>query len=426
MTLLQSIPASRGLTGTAPVPGDKSVSHRALMLGALAQGETVINGLLQSDDVRRTVAALTALGISIVEDEGCWRVRGGALQSPAAPLDLGNSGTSARLLMGLVAGWRVDAEFTGDASLSRRPMKRVIEPLVQMGARVEGAALPLTMHGGGLRGIRYTLPVASAQVKSAILLAGLRAAGATEIIEPQPTRDHTERMLRLFGANVVSEGHVITIEGGQKLTAQAVSVPADPSSAAFPAVAALIVPGSDITIPGVLVNPLRIGLYTTLIEMGADIAFENERIVSGESVADLRVRASQLKGVTVPESRVPSMIDEFPILSVAAAFAAGETVMTGLHELRVKESDRLAAMAAGLQAAGVKVDAGAESLRITGGAVRGGCTVATQMDHRIAMSFLVLGLGAEKPVSVDHAEMIATSFPGFSGLMQGLGANICE
>lgn len=418
------------LQGTATVPGDKSISHRALMLGALAAGETVVTGLLESEDVMCTAKALQAMGVSMDYDGKALHIHGGrSLQMPKAPLNLGNSGTSARLLMGLIAGYPVSAVFTGDSSLSRRPMKRVIEPLTQMGAKIEGERLPLRVTGGALRHISYKLPVASAQVKSAILLAALQAPGTTTVTEPQPTRDHTERMLRLFGVRVTTEGNVITLQGGQRLTGQAISVPADPSAAAFPVVAALITKNSDITLPNVLMNPLRTGLYTTLIEMGADITFENMRDVSGEQVADIHVKSSTLKGVTVPPERVPSMIDEFPILAIAAAFADGVTVMTNLGELRVKESDRLAAIADGLKAAGVRAEAQEDSLRVAGGypnggIARGGCTIATHMDHRIAMSALVLGMAAEEPVSIDSADMIATSFPDFAGLMNGLGAQI--
>ena len=415
-----------GLRGTTTVPGDKSISHRALMLGALASGETVVTGMLEGEDVLCTAGALRAMGVSIVQDGKLWRIRGGKpLQKPETPLDLGNSGTSARLLMGLVAGYPIEAVFTGDASLSRRPMKRAIEPLAQMGARFDGDRLPLKVIGGSLHPINYILPVASAQVKSAILLAALNTAGKTTVVEPQPTRDHTERMLRLFGAEVVVEGNVIMLQGGQKLTGQQINVPSDPSAAAFPVVAALITKGADITLLNVLMNPLRTGLYTTLIEMGADITFENTRDVSGETVADLRVRSSALKGVTVPAERVPSMIDEFPVLAVAAAFAEGVTVMTDLKELRVKESDRLAAVAASLAAAGVKAEMGEDSLRVHGAKkVQGGCTIETHMDHRIAMSALVMGMASEEPVAIDSADMIATSFPDFVGLMNGLGADI--
>lgn len=415
-----------GLRGEVITPGDKSISHRSLMLGALASGETVVTGLLEGEDVICTAKALQELGADIRKEGDTWRIRGGkTLQMPRAPLNLGNSGTSTRLLMGLVAGYPIAAVFTGDASLSRRPMKRVIEPLSAMGAQFEGERLPLRVSGGDLRSITYKLPVASAQIKSAILLAALRAAGTTTVIEPEPTRDHTERMLRLFGVKVVTDGSNILLQGNQKLTAQNITVPSDPSAAAFPAVAALITKDSDITLPNVLINPLRTGLYTTLIEMGANINFTNKREESGDIVADIRVRSSQLRGVTVPPERVPSMIDEFPILAVAAAYAEGETIMTNLGELRVKESDRLTAVADTIKAAGVRAVAGEDDLRVTGGkGVHGGCMIATHMDHRIAMSALVMGMASEQPVSIDSADMIATSFPGFAGLMNGLGAAI--
>jgi len=415
-----------GLRGTVTAPGDKSISHRSLMFGALATGETVVTGLLEGEDVICTAEALKAMGADIKKDGDIWRIRGGKqLQTPRAPLNLGNSGTSTRLLMGLISGYPITATFTGDASLSRRPMKRVIEPLSQMGAQFEGERLPLRVAGGDLRAITYKLPVASAQIKSAILLAALHAAGTTTVIEPEPTRDHTERMLRLFGAKVTTDGHNILLQGNQKLTAQNITVPSDPSAAAFPIVAALITKDSDITLPGVLINPLRTGLYTTLIEMGANIRFENKREESGDIVADIRVRSSTLTGVRVPPERVPSMIDEFPILAVAAAFAEGETIMTNLGELRVKESDRLTAVADTLKAAGVRAIAGEDDLRVTGAStVRGGCTIATHMDHRIAMSALVMGMASENPISIDSADMIATSFPDFAGLMNGLGAKI--
>lgn len=434
--------ATSGIKGVARVPGDKSISHRALMFGGLAAGETVITGLLEGEDVLRTARALAAMGARITPPDGkggVWRVSGigsDNLKSPRNSLDLGNSGTSARLLMGIVAGHPVSAVFTGDDSLSKRPMGRVIKPLSQMGAQIEatsGDKMPLRIIGQHkLRPITYTLPVASAQVKSAILLAGLRADGKTTVIENKPTRDHTERMLRSFGANVtvehdpVTRASAITIEGFPDLQAQPVTVPSDPSSAAFLTVAALITPESDILIPNVLMNVSRTGLYTTLISMGADITFENRREKSGEDVADIRVKSSHLKGVTVPPERVPSMIDEFPILSVAASFATGDTVMIDLDELRVKESDRLAAIAAGLTRAGVVVDMGENSLTVfgTGKPPAGGCTVETHLDHRIAMSFLVMGMGSTSAIAVDDADTINTSFPDFAGLMNGLGAAI--
>ncbi|MCE9507397.1 MAG: 3-phosphoshikimate 1-carboxyvinyltransferase [Alphaproteobacteria bacterium] len=431
-----------GLKGVAQVPGDKSISHRALMFGAIAGGETSVTGLLQGEDVLRTAAALTAMGADITpptDPGGIWRIKGigeKSLRTPKENLYLGNSGTSARLLMGLVAGYPVAAVFTGDESLSRRPMGRVVKPLTQMGAKFEAEAgdkLPIRVTGSAaLQPIHYRLPVASAQLKSAILLAGLHANGKTIVVEPQPTRDHTEKMLAFMGAQVASEMQedgscIITLEGRPQLAGRNIIVPADPSSAAFLVVAALITKESDITVRNVLINPRRTGLYDTLQEMGADIAFENRRSNGGEETADIRVRSGPLKGVIVPKGRVPSMIDEFPILAVAAAFAAGKTVMTDLAELRVKESDRLAAIAKGLTAAGVKVEMGEDSLTVHGSggkAPQGGCTVETQLDHRIAMSFLVLGMATQQPVAIDDAETIATSFPDFAALMNSLGAQI--
>lgn len=446
MTRLISKPVA-ALTGTARVPGDKSISHRSLMFGALAHGTTVIDGLLTGEDVICTAHALSAMGARITAPatphetaQGLWRVEGmgdAPFQSPAAPVYLGNSGTSARLLMGLVSGYPLQATFTGDASLSKRPMGRVITPLAQMGGVYEAAAggtMPLRITGRArLSPICYTLPVASAQVKSAILLAGLHAGGVTTVIENKQTRDHTERLLRYFGADVKTEMQAsgacaILLCGFPALTARNISVPADPSSAAFVVVAALLTKNSDVTVPNVLFNPARTGLYDTLKDMGADISFENFRDVSGEQVADIRVRSSALKGVTVPPARVPSMIDEFPILSVAAAFADGKTHMSDLAELRVKESDRLSAIAAGLTAAGVKTDAGTDTLTVYGtagkAAPRGGCTVSTGLDHRIAMSFLVMGMAAKEPIAIDDDAPIATSFPAFAQLMNGLGAAI--
>lgn len=432
---------SRGLFGTAHVPGDKSISHRALMLSALAPGQTVIHGLLEGEDVLRTARAMIAMGAIIAPPDragGTWAVTGSAtgLRNPRTTLYLGNSGTSARLLMGLTGGFGVQATFTGDASLQKRPMGRVIKPLSLMGVQFEatsGDRLPLRVIGQPqLRAIDYTLPVASAQVKSAILLAGLRAGGTTTVIEPDPTRDHTERMLRGFGVDVArttdSSGSVsASIAGGQRLVSPGtLFVPGDPSSAAFLTVAALITPHSEVTIANVLMNSLRTGLYETLIEMGGDITYTNPREQGGEDVADIVVRHSALKGVTVPEARVASMIDEFPILGVAAAMAEGETRMSGLQELRVKESDRLSAIAKGLLACGVDVTAGESDLivRGTGRAPAGGATIETNLDHRIGMSFLVMGLVAQAPVAIDAAETIATSFPDFASLMNSLGAKI--
>ncbi|MDX5360390.1 MAG: 3-phosphoshikimate 1-carboxyvinyltransferase [Alphaproteobacteria bacterium] len=432
--------ASGPLSGTGRAPGDKSVSHRALIFGALAVGETRITGLLEGEDVLRTAAAMGALGAEVArEGPGAWRVRGvgvGGLAEPTGVLDLGNSGTGARLVMGLVAGHPITATFTGDASLSRRPMGRVLTPLGEMGATWlsrEGGRLPLTLRGAArARAIRYVLPVASAQVKSAVLLAGLNAPGRTIVVEPEATRDHTERMLRHFGATVTvtegREGREIALDGEPELVAAAVAVPGDPSSAAFPLVAALTVPGSEVRMEGVGLNPGRTGLFDTLREMGADLVIENAREEAGEPVGDLVARHSALKGVTVPRERAPSMIDEYPILCVAAAHAEGETVMQGIGELRVKESDRIAAMARGLEACGVKVAESPDGMTVTGapGAVPGGPTVATHLDHRIAMSFLVLGLSARAPVGVDDARMIATSFPEFEALMTGFGAAFRE
>lgn len=429
------------LGGSARVPGDKSISHRALMFGALAVGESTVTGLLEGDDVLRTAACMRALGAEVERlDDGSWRLYGrgiGGLTEPADVLDMGNSGTGARLLMGLVATHPFTSIFTGDASLRSRPMRRVSEPLSRMGAQFigrDGGRLPMAVVGTARpMPITYELPVASAQVKSAILLAGLNTPGETTVIEREATRDHTELMLRNFGANVRVEaaeggGFAITVTGFPELTGRPVVVPADPSSAAFPTVAALLVDGSEIRLPGIGINPLRAGLYQTLREMGADIAFESVRDQAGEPVADLVVRASRLKGVEVPAARAPSMIDEYPILAVAAAFAEGTTRMTGLGELRVKESDRLAAMARGLAACGVAVEETQDTLVVhgTGRIPAGDATIATQFDHRIAMSFLVMGMASARPVAVDDAEAIDTSFPGFVALMNGLGGKIGE
>ena len=429
---------SQALAGRAVVPGDKSISHRALMIGALAVGGTEIEGLLEGEDVLRTAAAMRALGAEIVRDDsGLWRVWGrgiGGLVEPDDVIDMGNSGTGARLLMGLLASHPMIAVLTGDASLRGRPMARVAAPLTEMGARIvarEGGRLPLTVIGTGeAMPIAYRLPVASAQVKSAVLLAGLNAAGATTVIEPEPTRDHTELMLRHFGAAVeveeTGDGRAITVTGQPELTGRKLRVPGDPSSAAFPLVAAAILPGSRVTLPGVGLNPHRTGLIATLQEMGARIAIENRRLEAGEPVADLAVETVPLDGVEVPAARAPSMIDEYPVLAVAAACARGTTVMRGLAELRVKESDRLAAMARGLAACGVRVEEGRDELTMHGCAGRppGGATIETALDHRIAMSFLVLGLAADRAVTVDDAAPIETSFPGFADLMTGLGAEI--
>jgi 3-phosphoshikimate 1-carboxyvinyltransferase len=423
------------LQGTVLVPGDKSISHRALILGALAEGRTEISGLLESEDILCTARALRALGAGLEKRNGNWIVTGaglGGLIEPAAPLDFGNSGTGARLMMGIVAGHPLRAVFTGDESLKKRPMGRVLDPLKRMGLQIaeEGQSkLPLTLIGtSGLVPMEYRLPVPSAQVKSAVLLAGLLAQGRTSVVESEKTRDHTEKMLAYFGAAVSSEavegGTRISVEGRGTLHGRPVTVPGDPSSAAFLAAAAILCPGSDILVRNVLVNPTRTGFYETLKEMGACISFENEREQNGEPVADLRAKAGKLKGVHVPAARAPSMIDEYPILAALAAFAEGATVMDGLGELRVKESDRLAAMVAGLKACGAVAETSGDTLTVTGAApVHGGVGVATHMDHRIAMSFLVLGLAAEEPVTVDDASMIATSFPEFRGLMETLGAS---
>lgn len=428
------------LSGRVRVPGDKSISHRALIFGGLALGETIVHGLLEGEDVLNTAEAMRALGAKIYKtDDGLWHAYGvgiGGLREPAHVLEMGNSGTSTRLLTGLIAGHPIAAFFTGDASLNRRPMRRVMEPLSQMGAQFlarEGGRLPLGVRGtDATRGIEYRLPVPSAQVKSAILLCGLNAQGQTTVIESMPTRDHTENMLRHFGAapaiDPQPDGSVaVTVSGGSTLRGCAVDVPADPSSAAFPAVAALLHEGSDITILRVCVNPARTGLYTTLREMGADLAFANERVECGERVADIVVRGSgPLRGVDVPAGRAAAMIDEFPILAIAAACAEGTTRMRGLAELRVKESDRLAAIAAGLEACGARVEAGEDSLTVhgTGLPPAGGATIGTHLDHRIAMSFLVLGSASEAPIAIDDSRPIATSFPGFIDLMNALGAQI--
>jgi 3-phosphoshikimate 1-carboxyvinyltransferase len=411
------------------------------MIGALAVGETRIHGLLEGKDVLNTAQAMRALGAEVTRDEASvWHVHGvgvGGFSEPDDVIDMGNSGTGARLLTGLVAAHPFACHITGDASLRTRPMARIIAPLQEMGARFiarAGGRLPMAVIGAEMPlPISYTLPVASAQVKSAILLGGLNTAGITTVIEPQPTRDHSELMLRHFGATITIEdlptgGRRIALTGQPELTGHEVRVAGDPSSAAFPAVAALIVPGSRVTLRHVGLNPLRDGLYRTLVEMGADIRFENRRDEAGEPVADLIVSHGVLKGVEVPPERAPSMIDEYPILAIAAACAEGTTVMRGIAELRVKESDRLSAIADGLKANGVRVEVGEDSLTVhgTGGKVPGGGIVATHMDHRIAMSFLVLGLASDKSVTVDDGAMIATSFPGFAPLMTGLGAKLGE
>lgn len=418
---------SAPLKGSVEVPGDKSISHRALILAALATGETRIHGLLEGDDVLRTAEAVRAFGAGVERlGKGEWSVRGGDWRSPAGPIDCGNSGTGARLLMGAAAGFPIEVDFTGDESLSKRPMNRVLDPLRLMGARADRSTLPVRLRGGGLRGISYLNRHASAQVKSAILLAGLRAEGEVEVVEPARTRDHSENMLRAFGCEVEVEGQQIRLGRDRSLVATRVEVPGDPSSAAFPIVSALIVPGSEILIRSVMVNPLRTGLFETLLEMGADLRIEYRRTVGGEPIADIAVRSSLLAGVDVPASRAPSMIDEYPVLAVAAAFARGRSIMHGLSELRVKESDRLSAIVAGLRACGVVAREDGDSLVVdgAGGPPAGGASVRAHHDHRIAMSFLIMGLAARDPVSVDSTEMIATSFPEFVPLMQRIGARI--
>ena len=425
-----------GLTGRIHVPGDKSMSHRALMFGAVAIGETTIRGLLEAEDVVNTARAMTALGAEARRGaDGVWRVQGvgiAGLQSPAEALDFGNSGTGVRLAMGLMATTPLIARCIGDASLSKRPMGRVTGPLELFGARfetAEGGRLPLTLHGARTPvPVTYPLPVASAQVKSAVLLAGLNTPGRTTVIEPAPTRDHSERMLAGFGArlsvDLQPDGRHIAIEGQHELKAQDLDVPGDPSSAAFPMVAALITEGSDIAIDNIMLNPTRTGLIETLLEMGADITIENRRLAGGEEVGDLHVKHSRLHGIRVPASRAPAMIDEYPILAVAASFADGSTRLEGLEELRVKESDRLAAVEAGLQANGVPTQSGRDWLEVSGGGAPGGGRVTTHMDHRIAMSFLVMGLASRIYTTIDDSRFIATSFPDFTGLMNGMGARI--
>lgn len=407
------------------------------MLGALATGRTEIRGLLESEDVVNTAHAVSKLGAPARKAGEAWEVLGrgtGGLRQPDGPIEFGNSGTGARLMMGVIAPHGITVTMTGDASLSKRPMARVLAPLKQMGLEVVESRdrLPLTIRGSArLAPLVYTLPVPSAQVKSAVLLAGIGTAGETTVIEPEATRDHTERMLRHFGADVTTavEGGArrITVKGGTELEGRNVTVPGDPSSAAFLIAAALVVPGSEVTVEGVLVNPTRIGLYTTLQEMGADLAILNTREEGGEPVADIRARFSKLKGVRVPAERAPSMIDEYPVLAVIAAFAEGATRMDGLAELKVKESDRLAATAAGLAANGIKAEVAGDTLTVHGvgygaSTVPGGGLVATHLDHRMAMSFLVMGLASDAPVTVDDTAMIATSFPEFRALMEGIGA----
>jgi 3-phosphoshikimate 1-carboxyvinyltransferase len=429
--------SSGPLIGKVRVPGDKSISHRALILGALAVGETRVSGLLEGEDVLNTARAMRALGARVERTgEFAWSVHGvgvAGFAQPQAPLDFGNSGTGCRLVMGAVAGCPITAVFDGDASLRGRPMRRVLDPLELIGARVgaaeQGGRLPLTLNGArDPLPILYRTPVASAQIKSAVLLAGLAAPGTTTVIESEASRDHTELMLKHFGAEIVStregsHGRKIVLTGQPELHGADVVVPADPSSAAFPIVAALIVEGSDIVLSDVMTNPLRTGLFTTLREMGASIEESQQRGDSGEPMAQLRVRASKLRGVEVPPERAPSMIDEYLVLAVAASFAEGTTIMRGLKELRVKESDRLEATAAMLRVNGIKVEISGDDLIVDGkGHVPGDGLVATHMDHRIAMSALVMGLAAAKPVKVDDTAFIATSFPDFIPMMRSLGA----
>jgi 3-phosphoshikimate 1-carboxyvinyltransferase len=425
------------LKGRVRPPGDKSISHRAFIFGLLTCGTTEITGLLEGEDVLRTGEACKALGARLERlGEGRWRVNGlgvGSILAPRETLDFGNAGTGSRLMMGVVGGHGVTAAFDGDASLRKRPMRRILDPLALMGVEVlsqaEGGRCPLVIKGTSEpTPIVYRTPVASAQIKSAVLLAGLNSPGETTVIESEASRDHTEKMLAHFGAEVAiaaegENGRRIRLKGRPELRPAPVVVPADPSSAAFPIVAALIAPKSDVVIEGVMMNPLRIGLITTLLEMGARIETLDRRIEGGEDVADLRVRAGSLKGVDVPAGRAPSMIDEYPVLAVAAAFAEGETRMRGLHELRVKESDRLEAVGAGLRAAGVDYAIEGDDLIVRGsGEAPGGGVVATHLDHRIAMSFLVMGLATKNPMAIDDSRMIATSFPSFRPLMEGLGA----
>jgi len=427
------------LQGRVRVPGDKSISHRALILAALTVGETAVTGLLEGADVMHTAEAMRALGARLERSgEGAWRIHGvgvGGFAQPSGVLDFGNSGTGVRLALGAVAGCPVTASFDGDASLRRRPMRRVLDPLEKMGARLieaaEGARLPLTLQGArDPIPIVYEPPVASAQLKSAVLLAGLTAPGETTVIEAQATRDHTERLLKHFGAKIMTKpygehGRRITLQGQPELEPASVAVPADPSSAAFPIAAALIVPGSELILDAVMTNPLRTGLLATLREMGASIEELDKRDDGGEEVADLRVRTSALKGVEVPAARAPSMIDEYPILAVVASFAEGLTRMRGLQELRVKESDRLAATADMLRANGVEVQIEGDDLIVHGkGHAAGGGEVVTHMDHRIAMAALIMGLASDNPVRIDDSAFIATSFPGFVELMRSIGADL--
>ncbi len=428
------------LKGEANVPGDKSISHRSLILGAMAVGETRITGLLEGEDVLDTAKAMTAFGATVTNHgSGEWTVQGvgvGGFAEPEGVIDCGNSGTGVRLIMGAMATSPITVTFTGDASLNGRPMGRVTDPLALFGTQTvgrKGGRLPMTLVGAdNPTPVRYTVPVPSAQVKSAVLLAGLNAPGQTVVIEKEATRDHTERMLAGFGAIIsveeTDEGRVITLDGQPELTPQTIIVPRDPSSAAFPVCAAIITPGSDVLVPNIGLNPTRAGLFTTLQEMGADLTYENLREEGGEPVADLRAKFSpNLKGIAVPPARAASMIDEYPVLSVVASFAKGVTDMQGVKELRVKESDRIDAMAKGLRAAGIDVQEGDDWWQVTGlghGNVVGGVTVASVLDHRIAMAFMVMGMATQKPMTVDDGSPIATSFPIFETLMGDLGAQL--
>ncbi|WP_455479483.1 3-phosphoshikimate 1-carboxyvinyltransferase [Bartonella sp. B23] len=430
---------STSLSGKIRIPGDKSISHRSLILGGLASGETCIYGLLESDDVLNTATAMQAMGACIHRKDDLWIIRGtgnGCLLAAQEPLNFGNAGTGARLVMGMVGSYHMKTTFIGDDSLSKRPMGRILDPLRLMGVEIEatyGDRLPLTLYGPKMANpIRYRIPMASAQVKSAILLAGLNTAGTTTVIEPILTRDHTEKMLKAFGAELEIETDAdgtrfIHLSGQPHLTGQEIDIPGDPSSAAFPLIAALLVEDSDITLENVLINPSRMGFIETLWEMGAQIELLNKRQTGGEDVADLHVQSSTLKGITVPKERAPSMIDEYPVLAVAAAFAEGKTVMHGIEELRVKESDRLSAIAQGLKINNVNCEEGENFLIVHGkGSAKGlgGGNVTTHLDHRIAMCFLVFGLISEKPVTIDDKRMISTSFPEFVPFIKQLGGKI--
>jgi 3-phosphoshikimate 1-carboxyvinyltransferase len=413
------------LTGRIAAPGDKSISHRAIILAAMAAGESRIVGLADGEDVQRTLVAVEQLGAKTIRNGGIWRISGGRWRSPVATIDCGNSGTGARLLMGAITGRPVTAELTGDLSLRRRPMGRVADPLRRMGAQIQGGEhLPLTVIGGRPRPLRYHSPVPSAQVKSAILLAGLGGEAEVEVVETAPTRDHSETLLRAFGCQVEAEGLRVRLGPQRTLRPASIKIAGDPSSAAFPLVAALLVPGSEVTVTGMLMNKRRTGFLDALTRMGADLRIANRRIIGGEEAADVTARASRLRGAVIPAEQAPATIDEYPVLAVAAAFAEGETVMEGLAELRVKESDRLAALASGLKACGVAASVQADSLTVQGGPVGGGGRIEGADDHRIAMAFLVLGLAARAPVLVNGAEAVATSYPAFAATMRGLGARI--